>query len=257
MNLQQFISTNNGEAVTYDNIKVNYGQCEQLVCLYWKELYGFNCPPIPYAYLLWTNPTVLAAFEQIPIGQEQPGDVAVFGRSTLINSPEAGHTDIVVQGQTGGGFLGFDSNWGTTATTNYQVISGVKYPAAHEVQHTYSDVLGFLRYKGEETMDRGVMGAMKFLAVRQTGDITDAEYSTYKNDLAGWVQYLTRVQAEHNIAPQTYPPLPRAAMDTYKTVATRQTVTDDEYTKFNDDVPGFANYLLEVQKEHNIEPIAE
>lgn len=137
MTLDQFVAKYNGGAASYDGLEENYGQCEQLVCCYWKEVYGFNCPPIPAAKDLWTNPTVLNSFGQIPLGQEQAGDVAVWGASSLINSPEFGHTDIALSP----GFTGFDSNWGGVKTPE-------GYPAAHQVKHNYTDVLGFLRFKG-------------------------------------------------------------------------------------------------------------
>jgi hypothetical protein len=139
--LPKFIADYTGQAVSYDGIKANTGQCEQLVLLYWKDVYGFKAPAIPGAYQLWTNATVLKSFEQIAIGEEQPGDVAVWAPNSDINSSEYGHTDIVVKP----GFLGFDSNWGGVTTT----VNGIVYPAAHEVQHSYLDVMGFLRWKGE------------------------------------------------------------------------------------------------------------
>lgn len=136
MNIDTFVTQNTGQAVSYDGVADNIGQCEQLVCCYWRDVFGFLCPPIPAAKDLWTNGTVLGSFDQIPVGQEQKGDVAVFGASTSINSPEFGHTDIVLAP----GFLGFDSNWGGVKAPN-------GYPAAHNVQHNYGDVLGFLRFK--------------------------------------------------------------------------------------------------------------
>lgn len=136
MTLDQFVANNDGKAVSYDGVKDNIGQCEQLVCCYWRDVYAFLCPPIPAAKDLWTNPTVLASFTQIPVGQEQAGDVAVFGASNAINSPLYGHTDIVLLP----GYTGFDSNWGG-------VMAPSGYPAAHKVKHSYVDVLGFLRFK--------------------------------------------------------------------------------------------------------------
>ena len=155
MDLQQFIQTTSGHAVTYDNIKANYGQCEQLVCLYWKDVYGFITPPIPYAKDLWTNSVVLESFNQVPVGQEQAGDVAVFGASTQINSPVAGHTDIVLSG-IANGFNGYDSNWGGVVDKNAGT-PGFGYPAAHPVQHSHVDVLGFLRFKGDSSMDNALV----------------------------------------------------------------------------------------------------
>lgn len=151
MTPQAFVSATDGVAVTYDGLQVNYGQCVQLVCLFWKDCYGFLCPPIPYAKDLITNPVVLESFEVIPVGQEQPWDVAVFGASAAINSPVAGHTDIVLNNVGAGGYIGWDSNWGGVTDKNVGT-KGYGYPAAHQVNHTYSDVIGFLRWKGVSNM---------------------------------------------------------------------------------------------------------
>lgn len=153
---QQFVNSTSGRAVTYDGLKVNYGQCEQLVCLFWQDIYNFRCPPIPYAADLITNPTVLEFFEVIPVGQEQPWDVAIFGASASINSPVAGHTDIVLV-PIEGGFIGWDSNWGNVTDQNVGT-PGYGYPAAHQVQHSYMDIIGFLRYK-ELVMGVTIVGA--------------------------------------------------------------------------------------------------
>lgn len=144
MTLADFVTTNTGVAVSYDGLLVNKGQCEQLVCLYWEQCLGFKCPSIPLAKDLWTNSTILASFDQIPTGQEEVGDAAVWGASSLINSPVAGHTGIVL----GSGFTSFDSNWGQEYDAN-------GYPIAHEVTHDYQDVLGFLRLKEAEVSTVG------------------------------------------------------------------------------------------------------
>lgn len=141
MTLDDFVTTYTGQAVSYDGVQADFGQCLQLVCLYWQQVYGYNCPDMAGAVDLWTNADVLANFDQIPVGQEQSGDVAVWGASSLINSPEYGHTAIVITPNGSTGFTSFDSNWGGVTASN-------GYPAAHQVQHDMTDVLGFLR-KGE------------------------------------------------------------------------------------------------------------
>lgn len=146
MTPQLFVQENTGKAVTYDGIRGNYGQCEQLVCLFWKYVYGFLCPPIASAKDLITNPFILANFSVEPVGREQSWDVAVFGASAAIDSPTDGHTDIVLNPQPNG-FLGFDSNWGGVTDHNTGT-PGYGYPAAHQVTHSHDDVLGFLRWKG-------------------------------------------------------------------------------------------------------------
>lgn len=142
--LSQFITDYTGEAASYDGLAENQGQCEQLVCVYWQKVFGYNAPIVPLAVELWTNPVILESFEQIPVGQEQSGDVAVFGASSSINSPTAGHTDIVVGSVTSSGYQGFDSNWQPLN------LNAAGYPTAHLTSHTNNDVLGFLRYKGAE-----------------------------------------------------------------------------------------------------------
>lgn len=145
LTVDQFVAQMTGQAASYDGLPVNYGQCEQLVCAFWKEVYGFICPMIPYAKDLYNNPTILQHFSRIPAGQEQKGDVAVFGASSAINSPVAGHTDIVLAKESNG-FLGFDSNWGGVKVATGKPHAG--YPAAHQVVHSHVDVVGFLRHKG-------------------------------------------------------------------------------------------------------------
>jgi hypothetical protein len=140
ISLAQFITNEAGQAVSYDNVPANTGQCEQLVQEYCVQVLGWKPPLIPTAVEWWTNPTVLANFTQISVGQEQPGDIGVFGASAVINSPIAGHIDIVVT-PASGGYVGFDSNWGN-------VNNAAGYPVAHETNHTFTDVLGFLRYNG-------------------------------------------------------------------------------------------------------------
>lgn len=54
--------------------------------------------------------------------------------------------------------------------------------------------------KGENMkMTVGEMDSLKFLATRQK--VTKPEIDKYQNNLAEYIQYLTRVQAEHNVAP--------------------------------------------------------
>lgn len=189
ISFDQFRTNTNGLAVTYDNVVANYGQCEQLVCLYWAEVYEYEAPLIPYAYELYTNPDILENFTQIPLGQEQAGDVAVFGKSSSINSPVAGHTDIVISA-TSGGFIGWDSNWGGVTDTN-KGTPGYGYPAAHQVTHTNNDVLGFLRFKGEDMNPTSTQVGEEFqaLAGRQP---TQAEVDLFigLNWFDGLNQYL-------------------------------------------------------------------
>jgi len=139
MDLPTFISTYTGQAVEVDGVLADTGQCVQLVALYCQKV--LNVPfPDANAKDWWDNPTCQESFDQIPVGQPvQPGDIVVFAASTVINSPEFGHIDICVS-PFEGGFVGFDSNWGG-------VYNAQGYPVAHEVQHSFQDVLGYLRIK--------------------------------------------------------------------------------------------------------------
>jgi len=192
MDLDTYIAQTTGKVVSYDGIPADAGQCVQLVADYAVKVLGVKLPNYPIAANYWEKP--VPGYTKIPYPNVPlRGDIVVFSEN-LPGSEGAGHIDICLSGSPSG-YAGFDSNWGGNKT-------------AHQVQHTYGYVYGFL-WKGEN-MDytRGVMGAMKFLAVRQTGDITDAEYEKYKDDVGAYVQYLTQVQAEHHIAPQPYPPPP-------------------------------------------------
>jgi hypothetical protein len=145
-NLTQFVQNETGVAATFDNVKANWGQCAQLVSVYCVKVLGWTPPLIAGASDWWTNPTVLANFKQIPTNQLQPGDIVVFAASSVINSPEFGHIDIFLS-SIAGGYLGFDSNWGHLVDTNPSSPT-YGYPIAHQVQHSFVDVLGGLRYNG-------------------------------------------------------------------------------------------------------------
>lgn len=64
----------------------------------------------------------------------------------------------------------------------------------------YINPLKVLETKGEDMrIPVGVMDSMKFLATRQK--VTKPEIEKYQDNLEGYVQYLTTVQAQHNVAP--------------------------------------------------------
>jgi hypothetical protein len=148
MTLAQFIQTYQGKAIDFDGIPSDTGQCVQLVAEYCKQV--LNAPVLyaPYAVDWWTefsNSVLQSHFDKIARpALPKVGDIAVYGASNLINSPLAGHIDIVVANVTSSGYTGFDSNWGGVRASN-------GYPAAHDVQHTYTDVFGFLRLKSSAT----------------------------------------------------------------------------------------------------------
>ena len=147
-----FVKDYTGKAVDFDKVLGDTGQCVQLVAQFLSNL---KLPVFyaPYAVDWWTEfkgSDLAAKFEQIackPGVEPQPGDLVVFGASDSIDSPEAGHIDICLKNSTSTHYTGFDSNWGGVYTS--VTIDGKKYkfPAAHQVVHTYEDVLGYLRVK--------------------------------------------------------------------------------------------------------------
>lgn len=148
MELPQFITNETGQAVCVDGTQNNppasnnSGQCEQLSALWSQQHNGKTLPLVVGAVDLWNNAAVQAeGYTQITdLNALQPGDIIIYGASTIINSPKYGHTDIFVQ-YISGGYQGFDSNWGG-------VYNAAGYPTAHLVNHNFSDVLGGLRYNG-------------------------------------------------------------------------------------------------------------
>lgn len=55
-----------------------------------------------------------------------------------------------------------------------------------------------------EHMTRNQMTNMKWLAIRQPlrQGVTDAEYTKYKNNISGWIDYLSKLQGKYNIVPR-------------------------------------------------------
>lgn len=165
MTLDDFVIQTTGRAVTYDNVQANYGQCEQLVQVYQREVQNTPVFVTPYAknyWLLFKGSPLEAYYDQIQPGQSmEVGDIVVLGASSSINSPVAGHIDICLIPKAGG-YTGFDSNWAGVTDQNHKT-SGYGYPAAHQVQHTLKDVLGYLRLKEDN------------VSMPNSGDITNAK----------------------------------------------------------------------------------
>lgn len=154
MTLTQFITTYTGQAVSYDGIEANAGQCEQLVQVYQTEVQNLPVFVTPIAVNYWnlfSGSPLQPNYNQIVFDGQSPnvGDIVVFGANSDINSPVAGHIDICI-GSSVGGFLGFDSNWGNVNNAQGQ-------PVAHQVNHSFTDVLGYLRPKevNVETFNQG------------------------------------------------------------------------------------------------------
>lgn len=151
MTLAAFVATENSQALDYDGIPADTGQCVQPVSYYCVNVLDIT-PPLLNAVDWWykfaTTPVLIGNFDQIPYNANSlplAGDIVVFGPSASINSPIYGHIDICIQNGTAAGYIGFDSNWGGDYNSQ-------GYPVAHQVAHTYNDVLGFLRFNGGSEM---------------------------------------------------------------------------------------------------------
>lgn len=69
--------------------------------------------------------------------------------------------------------------------------------------------------KGEDMkMTVGEMDSLKFLATRQK--VTKPEIDKYQNNLAEYIQYLTTVQAEHNVSPMVVDQTAQAQLEKVK-----------------------------------------
>lgn len=104
---------------------------------------------------------------------------------------------------------------------------------------------------GSDIMTRGAVVDIFFAALRRNV-VTDAEYEKFQSG-EGLGVYLQTVQQEGQIAPLSYPPLPRTAMDNLCKISIgRPQVTDDEFNTYHDDPVGFSNYLINVQTSGGI-----
>lgn len=142
MTLDYFHTVNLGKAVTYDNNPENYGQCAQLMERKMFDVDGVTPPIYPGAADYYERGvpgyTKIAKTTELP----KKGDLVYFQRS-VDSVGNNGHVDICMVDGAASGYTGFDSNW--DATTYFQIINGVKYPAAHDVVHNYDLVTGYLR----------------------------------------------------------------------------------------------------------------
>lgn len=140
MTLQQFIEKYNGKYIDFDQAWGN--QCFDLFHQFVVEVLGLTDPRImaaPAAKDLYNNFNNLKGheyFERIPntpMGVPNEGDIVIFGSGTY------GHVSIFIEGDANN-FKSFDQN--------YPVGS-----PCHIQGHTYSSCLGWLRYKGQQSVD--------------------------------------------------------------------------------------------------------
>lgn len=187
MILDSFVSTYTNQAVDIDGVLQDTGQCLQLVSLYCQQVLDVPVFFTPAAKDWWekfNGSPLQPNFTQIPFAGAAPnkGDIVVWGASSLINSPELGHIDIALAANVGG-FTGFDSNWGN-------VNNSEGYPIAHQVNHNFTDILGYLRIK-ENNMeplpnDGDIVNAKRASTGVPAYQPTGAELDYYKQLEHGW-----------------------------------------------------------------------
>lgn len=124
----------------------------------------------------------------------------------------------VMPGQriTEGYLIALSGNTGKVSTGPHLHLDIRKPSEWEDSLSNYIDPEKYLK-ENEVEMTRGVMAAMKFGFTRQN-ECTDAEYTKYSKDLAGFVQYLTRVQAEHNVSPIAIDQTAQAQLDKVKEI---------------------------------------
>ena len=136
MTLKEFIKKYNGKHVDYDGV---FGaQCMDLMHFYIDEvLMGEPSPGIlrassaKIAYETFDRPDLFEQIDNTPKGVPEEGDIMFWGIFPY------GHVAPFVEGDVNN-FTSFDQNY-------------PKGSECHEQNHTYKDVLGWLRFKGEET----------------------------------------------------------------------------------------------------------
>lgn len=196
MILSDFVTEYTGQAVDVDGVKQDTGQCLQLVSLYQQKVQATTVFFTPGAADYWNKfaGSVLEQYyDKIPVGQPvQAGDIVVFGASSVINSPDFGHIDICLQ-PTSGGYTGFDSNWGGVKDTNPNSPT-YGYPVAHQVAHSFTDVLGYLRLKGENMNPTPAQAGTTYAAfATQPDGITPGDISQKDLDTAiqtPWAEWI-------------------------------------------------------------------
>ena len=136
MTLKEFIKKYNGKHVDYDGV---FGaQCMDLMHFYIDEvLMGepssaiLRASSAKIAYETFDRPDLFEQIDNTPKGVPEEGDIMFWGIFPY------GHVALFVEGDVNN-FTSFDQNYPTGSE-------------CHEQNHTYKDVLGWLRFKGEET----------------------------------------------------------------------------------------------------------
>lgn len=138
MTLDAWIASVTGQALLFDGIEADRAQCVQLVSFYLKDVLNvpvFFANAIDWFQKFDSSPlTPNFTKHAISDGYPKKGDIVIWGAGV---GSQFGHIDVCISDGNPGGFLGFDSNWSGNKT-------------AHQVQHDYRFVLGYLRFKGEE-----------------------------------------------------------------------------------------------------------
>lgn len=164
MTLKQFVEKWRGKHVDVDGVYPD--QCMDLMHQYLMDVLGLSRHSLakPAAYQVYTEfdtATDHDRFERIkntPEGVPHPGDVVIMGQSL----GRYGHVCVFLEGNVDS-FTSFDAN----------------YPLGtlpHEQKHNYQHVLGWLRYKGGESMN---CSECKYEATDPDGDKS-------KTETGGW-----------------------------------------------------------------------
>jgi hypothetical protein len=140
MTFQEFLDKWNGQPVDFDG---HYGnQCVDLYRKYCEEVLKIpQSPPVAYASQIWDTylKEFFTAILNTPEGIPTYGDIMIW-------EGDPGHVSLFIEGTTGS-FRSFDVNWpkeGYTDSNGNFIGTGV----CHVQGHTYSNVLGWLHFKG-------------------------------------------------------------------------------------------------------------
>lgn len=132
----------------YDGTKVGAGQCVALIKQYEQEVLNLTPVAVGNAHQYFDNyeneEFLYTNFDRITYdGTNKPeiGDIVVW--STVVGQG-AGHVAIAYYNIEESSFISFDQNWNTPLLCQLET-------------HTYNNVLGWLRYKGQIPEPQPVM----------------------------------------------------------------------------------------------------
>lgn len=137
----------------YDGTKVGDGQCVALIKKYESEVLGITPVAVGNAHNYYDNYedeeflyTNYNRYENNGVNVPQIGDLIVW--STAVGGG-AGHIAIAYEEIKKDSFISFDQNWNTPLKCNIET-------------HSYSNVLGWLRFKSYEPVPSEIIKKKKF-----------------------------------------------------------------------------------------------